>query len=96
MLSIIGRPLPCTYLREVYLSMAERDALDVGQWEAVLTEPLCKRKAELRAWWSGCQAGVLEREAVCSYGSQALARELIYLPLNQTALMASSPGSRLH
>lgn len=55
-------PLPCTYLREVHLGMAEGDAFDVGQWETMLSEPLCKRKVGAqglmgRAIWQACWGG---------------------------------------
>lgn len=68
-MSILGRLLPCTYLREVHLGKAEGDALDVGQWEAMLSEPLCKRKAELRAWWAGCLADMHGRLCVVAVPS---------------------------
>lgn len=67
--SVIGRPLSCTYLREVHLGVAEGDALDVGQGEAILTEPLCKRKVEHRARWAGCLVGTLGKLYVVMFRS---------------------------
>lgn len=45
LLPLISQEMPFhhTYLAEVCLGLVEGDALDSGQWEAVVSESLCKR-----------------------------------------------------
>lgn len=74
------------------MGLAEGDALDVGQWEAMLSEPLCKRKAGRSSGPGGqdCLAGVLGRLWVLPFTAPSQGTFCTLIPLVQAVLTASS------